>query len=108
MSIRAFSRFSRDLPADGSVGQAELHSRFGIAARSSSDLEDAQSVERKGAPHRSVRKFDGLCEKKQIYTMKTHEYSFEGRQTQLSSGHERRIGRKRIEMTAGRRNSATS
>jgi hypothetical protein len=53
----------RDLPADGAVGQAELYSRLGIAARSSSDLEDVQSVERKGAPHGSVRKFDGLCEK---------------------------------------------
>ena len=42
---------------------AELYSRLGIAARSSSDLEDVQSVERKGAPHGSVRKFDGLCEK---------------------------------------------
>ena len=44
----------RDLPADGAVGQAEFSSGFGIAARSSSDLEDAQSVERKGTPH-SIR-----------------------------------------------------
>jgi hypothetical protein len=55
----------RYLPADGAVGQPEFHSGFGIAAGSSSDLEDAQSVERKGTPHRPVRKFDGLCEKNQ-------------------------------------------
>jgi hypothetical protein len=48
----------RDLPADGAVGQSEFHSGFRIAACSSGDLEDAQGVEWKGAPHRSVRKLD--------------------------------------------------
>ena len=34
----------RDLPADSAVGQPEFHSGFRIAARSSGDFEDAQSV----------------------------------------------------------------
>src|SRR5271170_275670 len=42
---------SRDLPADGTVGQPEFGPGFGIAVRASGDLEDTQSVERKGTAH---------------------------------------------------------
>src|SRR6202042_2032097 len=66
----------RDLPADSAVGQPEFHSGFRIAARSSGDFEDAQSVQWKGASHQSVRKFDGLWENT-VYTTKSHEYSFD-------------------------------
>jgi len=38
------------------MGQPEFGSGFGIAARPSGDLEDAQSVERKGTTHSNREK----------------------------------------------------
>ena len=46
----------RDLPADGAMGQPEFRSCFGIAGRSSGDLEDAQSVKRNRTAHSTREK----------------------------------------------------
>src|SRR3984885_8757248 len=65
--------------------QPQLYAGFGIAARSSGDLEDAQSIEWKGAPHRPVRKFDGLCEKNQSIRGKVTSIAWTG--LTLGTGH---------------------
>ena len=52
---------SRDLPADGAMGQPEFGSGFSIAARPGGNLEDAQGIEWREATHfepvRKIRQY---------------------------------------------------